>query len=111
MLTHLIELFKYLLPVFQLDNCRRLYRVIVFIECIRTCDALHAVHIRQSVNYCLLICIDSSIVNKSLKVGLLSVPAAFVQLFGYGCGFLVAWWRRCVKGQDEFRAFEKTFYK
>ena len=41
--------------------------------------------------YSLLICIDSSIVNKSLKVGLLSVPAAFVQLFGYGCGFLVAW--------------------
>ena len=61
--------------------------------------------------YCLLITADSTAANKSLKVGLLSVPAAFVQLFGYGCGFISAWWKRCVKGQDEFHAFEKTFYK
>ena len=60
--------------------------------------------------YCLLITADSAAANKSLKVGLLSVPAAFVQLFGYGCGFISAWWKRCVKGQDEFHAFEKTFY-
>ena len=61
--------------------------------------------------YCLLITANSTAANKSLKVGLLSVPAAFVQLFGYGCGFISAWWKRCVKGQDEFHAFEKTFYK
>ena len=61
--------------------------------------------------YCLVIMADSSAANKSLKVGLLSVPAAFIQLFGYGCGFIAAWWKRCVKGQDEFHAFEKTFYK
>lgn len=61
--------------------------------------------------YSAIICIDSAILNKSLKVGLLSVPAAFVQLGGYGCGFLSAWWKRCVCGKDEFQAFEKTFYK
>ena len=61
--------------------------------------------------YCVLIFADSSVSNKSLKVGLLSVPAAFIQLFGYGCGFLTAWWKRCLKGQDEFHAFDKTFYK
>ena len=61
--------------------------------------------------YCFLIFADSSVSNKSLKVGLLSVPAAFIQLFGYGCGFLTAWWKRCLKGQDEFHAFDKTFYK
>ena len=61
--------------------------------------------------YSLLIAADSTTANKSLKVGLLSVPAAFIQLFGYGCGFINAWWKRCVKGQDEFHAFEKTFYK
>ena len=61
--------------------------------------------------YCLLIFIDSSRLNKSLKVGLLSIPAAFIQLFGYGCGFLTAWWKRCVKGMDQFHAFDKTFYK
>ena len=38
--------------------------------------------------YALLILIDSSIQSKSLKVGLLSVAAVFVQLIGYGIGFL-----------------------
>ena len=61
--------------------------------------------------YSVLICVHSSIKNKSLKVGLLSVPAAFVQLMGYGFGFIESWWKRCVRGQDEFTAFEKTFYK
>lgn len=61
--------------------------------------------------YSLIILIDSTIQNKSLKVGLLSVPAAFVQLMGYGFGFLESWWKRCVLGKDEFTAFEKNFYK
>ena len=61
--------------------------------------------------YCLLILIDSSLKNKSLWVGLLSIPAAFVQLMGYGFGFLESWWKRCVLKQDEFTAFEKNFYK
>ena len=61
--------------------------------------------------YSLLICIDSTIKNKSLKVGLLSIPAAFVQLMGYGLGFIESWWKRCVLKQDEFTAFEKNFYK
>ncbi len=60
--------------------------------------------------YCLLIFAGSAAANRSLKVGLLSVPAAFIQLYGYGCGFLTAWWRRCVMGRDEFHAFDKTFY-
>ena len=60
--------------------------------------------------YSLVIFLDSSIRNKSLKVGLLSVPAAFVQLMGYGFGFIESWWKRCVKKQDEFTAFEKNFY-
>ena len=61
--------------------------------------------------YSLIICIDSSIKNKSLKVGLLSIPAAFVQLMGYGFGFIESWWKRCLLKQDEFQAFEQTFYK
>ena len=61
--------------------------------------------------YSMVICIDSTIRNKSLKVGLLSIPAAFVQLMGYGLGFIESWWKRCVLRQDEFQAFEKTFYK
>ena len=61
--------------------------------------------------YSAIICIDSSIKNKSLWVGLLSIPAAFVQLMGYGFGFIESWWKRCVLKQDEFTAFEKNFYK
>ena len=61
--------------------------------------------------YSIIICTHSTLQNKSLRVGLLSVPAAFVQLMGYGCGFLSAWWKRCVLGQDEFQAYEKNFYK
>ena len=61
--------------------------------------------------FCLVIFIDASIRNKSIKIGALSVGASFVQLFGYGCGFLSAWWKRCVRGKDEFHAFEKNFYK
>lgn len=61
--------------------------------------------------YSLLIFIDSSIQNKSPRIGFISIAAAFVQLMGYGFGFLEAWWKRCVRKQDEFQAFEKTFYK
>jgi len=60
--------------------------------------------------YSLIILIDSTFQNKSLKVGLLSIPAAFVQLMGYGLGFIESWWKRCVLKQDEFTAFEKNFY-
>ena len=61
--------------------------------------------------YSAVIFVHSSIKNRSLWVGLLSIPAAFVQLMGYGLGFLKAWWKRIVLKQDEFTAFEKTFYK
>ena len=58
-----------------------------------------------------VIFIDSSLKNKSMWVGLLSIPAAFTQLMGYGFGFIESWWKRCIMKQDEFTAFEKNFYK
>ena len=62
--------------------------------------------------YSLIILIDSTIQNRSLRVGLLSVPASFIQLTGYGSGFLRAWWLRCICGRnEELQAFKKTFYK
>ncbi|MCR4602387.1 MAG: glycosyltransferase [Prevotella sp.] len=63
------------------------------------------------VLYSLVIFVDSSIKNRSLWVGLLSIPAAFTQLMGYGLGFIESWWKRCVLKKDEFTAFEKNFYK
>jgi len=62
---------------------------------------------------------DSAMRSHSLRVGLLSVPAAFTQLMGYGLGFIEAWWKRCVLRQPEAvseqteaerQAFEKKFY-
>lgn len=62
------------------------------------------------VAYALLLFVDATVKHRSLKIGCLAVGAAFVQLTGYGCGFLQAWWRRCVRGKDEFQAYEKNFY-
>ena len=58
-----------------------------------------------------IVFIDASLSNKSVVIGILSVVASFIQLTGYGTGFLRAWWKRCVLGKDAFSAFEKNFYK
>lgn len=55
--------------------------------------------------------VDASVQNRSFAIGALSVAASFVQLTGYGTGFLRAWWQRCVLGKDEFEAFKNSFYK
>ena len=64
-----------------------------------------------SITYSALVFIDSSLKNQSVKIGFYSIVAAWVQLFGYGSGFLVAAWKRLVLGRREFNAFEKKFYK
>lgn len=61
--------------------------------------------------YTLLIFIDSLSKNKSLKVAALSIIAAFVQLFGYGLGFLTAVWKRLILNRNEFHAFRENFYE
>lgn len=62
--------------------------------------------------YALLVGMDSSFSNRSLKIGILSVAAAYVQLIGYGTGFLRAWWSRCIlKEEGDTEAFKKNFYQ
>jgi len=61
--------------------------------------------------YALIICTDASISNKSIKVGILAIPAAFVQLLGYGFGFLGAAWQRIVLGKESYTSFSGNFYK
>lgn len=63
------------------------------------------------VLFAALILTDATLQNGSLGVGLRAVAAAYIQLWGYGSGFVRAWWRRCVLGCDEFEAFKKNFYK
>ena len=72
--------------------------------------AWFAVPLMPLLLYILLIFTDASIQNRSVLIGYYAVIAAFVQLMGYGFGFLKAWWQRCVLGKDEFTAFEKNFY-
>ena len=61
--------------------------------------------------YAFLIFADATSKNASAKIGLLSIGAAFIQLTGYGCGFIEAWWKRCIEGKDEFSAYKSNFYK
>ncbi|MBR6756879.1 MAG: glycosyltransferase [Bacteroidaceae bacterium] len=61
--------------------------------------------------FVVIILTDATLRNKSFKIGCLSVVASFIQLTGYGSGFLRAWWQRCVLHKDEFEAFRNSFYK
>jgi glycosyltransferase involved in cell wall biosynthesis len=61
--------------------------------------------------FALIIFVDASLQNRSIKIGGIAIVASYVQLTGYGTGFLRSWWQRCVRGKDEFSAFEKNFYK
>ena len=62
--------------------------------------------------FSLIVFIDSSIRNKSVKIGFLSIWASFIQLVGYGTGFIRAWWLRCVRGRNEdLQAFKENFYE
>ena len=59
----------------------------------------------------LLLLLSASIQNSRLGIGILAVLTSYTQLFGYGTGFLNAFWRRMILGRDEFSAFNKNFYK
>ena len=61
--------------------------------------------------FALIVFIDSSIRNKNIKIGFLSIWASFIQLIGYGTGFLRAWWLRCIcRRNEELQAFKDNFY-
>jgi len=66
--------------------------------------------------YLFIILVHSSIKNKSLEVGFLSVVSTLVQMFAYGFGFLEAAWTKLVLkkkdfNEEEFSTFNKNFYK
>lgn len=61
--------------------------------------------------FALLILLDAWRKERSFTVGVKAVGAAFVQLTGYGSGFLRAVWRRYVLGRGSFEAFKDNFYE
>lgn len=61
--------------------------------------------------YFLTLLIDSTIKNKSIKVGILSVVATFIQFYGYGKGFLLSFVKVKVMKQKPEIAFPELFFK
>lgn len=61
--------------------------------------------------FALIIFIDATRAERSVEVGGRAILASFVQLTGYGTGFLRAFWLRCILGRGEFEAFRHNFYK
>jgi glycosyltransferase involved in cell wall biosynthesis len=57
-----------------------------------------------------LVFLDSSIRNRSLLTGLIAIIASFIQLCGYGSGFLSAWYTAAIRGIDQYDVFSKGFY-
>ncbi len=43
-----------------------------------------------------IVWIDSSLRNRSLKIGFCSIATSYTQLLGYGSGFWKAWWEQCI---------------
>lgn len=73
--------------------------------------ALSGLCLAMPLLYALIIFVDSSIRNRSAWVGLLSIPASFIQLIGYGTGFLCAAWNRLVlkRGGEGFDDNERLY--
>ncbi len=60
--------------------------------------------------YLLLIAADAYRETRSVRVGLLSVVAAVIQIGGYGLGFLTAMVLHVTKRKRDYVAFRRTFY-
>ncbi len=60
--------------------------------------------------YSLLVFVDSTYKNKDLRIGIISIFAAYIQLLGYGSGFLTACWKRIILSNKEYSTFVDTFY-
>ena len=61
--------------------------------------------------YFMIIFIDSSIKNRSVRVGAISIVSGFIQLFGYGTGFIKAVWQKLIlKKSIESRSKIKNMY-
>ncbi len=58
-----------------------------------------------------MVFIDATLKNKSVITGVVSVVASFIQLCGYGCGFLGAAWTLLILRKDKYGVMKKGFYR
>ncbi len=61
--------------------------------------------------YFVLCFIVSTIQNKSLKIGMMSLRAVFTQFFGYGIGYLLSFWKVIICRKKPEKAFPYLFFK
>lgn len=61
--------------------------------------------------FALVVLIDSSLQNRCLRVGFLSIASVYIQHFAYGLGFIRAFIERLVLRRGEFQAYRGNFYK
>lgn len=91
----------HLLPAMFTIGCMLLIAVAIFFPILLLLPLLFSI----------LILIDAGLRTGSLWVALLAIIATYIQLLGYGSGFLVAWFKVCLLKHDKCIAFEKNFYK
>lgn len=61
--------------------------------------------------HAVLILLDATIRNQNVLIGLLAIITSYVQLLGYGLGFLQAFFCRIILKKQEFAMFKTSFYK
>ena len=72
---------------------------------------LHDIFLKLYFLYFALIFLVSTIQNRSLIIGFLSVIAVWKQFFGYGLGFIVSFFKINVLRQNPENAFPELFFK
>jgi glycosyltransferase involved in cell wall biosynthesis len=60
--------------------------------------------------WAVLVLLDATARNRSVLTGLVSVLASCIQLYGYGSGFLSAFWSAGILRKDEYGVFTQGFY-
>jgi glycosyltransferase involved in cell wall biosynthesis len=61
--------------------------------------------------YFLMLFVDSTLKNKSSKVGFLSIIATCIQFYGYGIGFLISTIKIVIMKKEPKEAFPELFFK
>ncbi|MFL9843914.1 glycosyltransferase [Flavobacterium rhizosphaerae] len=61
--------------------------------------------------YFIMVFVISAVKNKSLKIGMLSVPAAAIQFYGYGRGYIEAFVKIVVLKKQPQNVFPTLFFK
>lgn len=71
----------------------------------------HPIFIIPLATYLLAVFFDSTIKNKGIYIGVLSVIAVFVQFFGYGVAFMKSTFYVKVLGKEPEKQFPSLFFK